>query len=821
MRRWGSWAAAAAALAATAADADTPAEIAPVVVVGVTPLPGAVIDPDRASTPIQTANGEDIARSHALDLSAFMNRELGGVFLNEVQGNPLQPDVNYRGYTGSPLLGAPQGLAVYVDGVRLNQPFGDVVSWDLIPKGAIASIALIPGSNPLFGLNSLGGALAIRTRDGRTDPGLDLSAGYGSHARRSVELTAGASGPSGLDGFLYATGVKDPGWRDASPTEAAQVFAKAGWRGGNARVALSGAFADTDLTGNGLQEQRLLARDRASVYTKPDRTRNRAGLLNLAGEARISDNVSVSGNAFHRQIRTRTLNGDINEESLTEGLYQPNAAERAALAAAGYSGVPAAGESAANTPFPSWRCIATGLLNTEPNEKCDGLLNRTRSRQRESGMSGQATGRQGRVELTVGAAYARSRVAFAQSSQFGYLAPDRGVVGIDAFADGSQDSENAFDARVELASRTRTASVYALAAVEVTPALRLTLSGRYDDTRVRNRDRLAPGGGPGSLDGDHRFDRLNPAAGVVFVASPALTAYANYGEGSRAPSAIELGCADPDQPCRLPNAMAGDPPLKTVVARTGEAGLRGRVGGRVRWTAGAFRAVNAHDILFVADDQAGFGYFKNVGRTRRQGIELGLNGDWPTVRASAHYTFLDATYRSAETLNGAGNSTNDGPAPGFEGAIDIAPGDRIPLVPRHVFKAQADWDATPRLTLSAEVVAASGVYARGNENDAHAPDGVFYLGPGRTKGYAVFNAGADFRPARGTTVFAQVENLFGRRYATAAQLGATGFTETGAFIARPFAAPVIDGERPVVSATFFAPGAPRTFWIGVRKTFGK
>ena len=84
-----------------------------------------------------------------------------------MQSNPFQADINYRGYTASPLLGTPQGLSVYMDGVRLNQPFGDVVSWDLIPRLAIASTTLMPGSNPLFGLNTLGGALAIQTKDGR------------------------------------------------------------------------------------------------------------------------------------------------------------------------------------------------------------------------------------------------------------------------------------------------------------------------------------------------------------------------------------------------------------------------------------------------------------------------------------------------------------------------------------------------------------------------------------------------------------------------------------------------------------------------------
>ena len=139
-------------------------------VIDTAPLAGIDLPLDEIPSPVQTATDRDIEQSGALDLSDFLNRRLNGVHVNEMQNNPFQPDVNYRGYTASPLLGTPQGLSVYMDGVRLNQPFGDVVSWDLIPRMAIASTTLMPGSNPLFGLNTLGGALSIQTKDGRNNP---------------------------------------------------------------------------------------------------------------------------------------------------------------------------------------------------------------------------------------------------------------------------------------------------------------------------------------------------------------------------------------------------------------------------------------------------------------------------------------------------------------------------------------------------------------------------------------------------------------------------------------------------------------------------
>jgi outer membrane receptor protein involved in Fe transport len=322
------------------------------------------------------------------------------------------------------------------------------------------------------------------------------------------------------------------------------------------------------------------------------------------------------------------------------------------------------------------------------------------------------------------------------------------------------------------------------------------------------------------LTGDHEYSRFNPALGLTFSPSAQFGAYLGYNEGSRAPSAIELGCADPANPCRLPNAMAGDPPLEQVVTKTVEAGVRGRSGAGVGWNAGVFRANNHDDILFVADQQDGFGYFRNFGETRRQGVELGIDGRVGKFDVGANYTWLDATYRTDEVMNGQANSANDGPAPGFEGDIEVHPGDRIPLTPQNLLKGYAQWRVAPSVSIDMDILYVSGSYARGNENNAHAPDGVYYLGPGKTPGYTVFNVGADFTATEHLRLFAQIDNVFDERYYTGSLLAATGFTDSGSFIARPFPAPVIDGERALQHATFYAPGAPRTFWVGASYAFG-
>ncbi|CAN5311328.1 TonB-dependent receptor [soil metagenome] len=832
-RRPTTWPRTALALALSAAfsltaQAQQDKALSTVEVVGRTPLPGIGQPLNELAAPVQSATRADIEASGALELGDFMNRRLGSVHVNEMQGNPFQMDVSYRGYTASPLLGTPQGLSVYVDGVRMNQPFGDVVSWDLIPRGAIASMTLMPGSNPLFGLNTLGGALSVQTKDGRSAPGTSLQTTLGSHARRAVEFEHGGFNDTGLDWYVNANVLRERGWRDDSPSDVRQLFGKLGWHDGTTDLKLTLAHADNQLNGNGLQEQSLLAANRTSVYTKPDITQNRSTLLSLAATHAIHDTLLFSGNAYYRDINTSTYNGDINEDALDQSVYQPGASERAALTAAGYSGFPASGANAANTPFPFWRCIGQTLLNDEPAEKCNGLINRTQSSQQNYGLSGQLTwlgdlaGK--RNQFVAGAGIDASRVSFAQSSQLGYLNPDRSITGVNAFGDGVTGGTvdgDPYDTRVDLKSRTRTWSLFASDTLALQDNLHLTLSGRYNTTSVKNRDQIHADGDIASLSGDHSFSRFNPAVGLSYSPTKTLNAYAGYSESSRSPTAIELGCANPDQPCKLPNAMAGDPPLQQVVTRTVEAGLRGTATGGVQWNAGVFRATNQDDILFVADNQSGYGYFKNFGQTRRQGLELGLSSQWGQLHLGAQYTLLDATYQSTETVNGSGNSSNSAASagsPGQDGTIQIKPGDRIPLIPRQMLKLFADYAATPAFTLSASMVAMSGALARGNENGAHQPDGTYYLGSGRSAGYAVFNLGTSYRVTPKLQLTAQLDNLFDTQYSTAAQLGATGFDASGNFVARPLGGSNADGY-PLRQSTFYAPGAPRRIWFGLRYTF--
>lgn len=754
------------------------AELPAVMIVGNLPIPSISQPLSEIAAAVQTATSTDLANSQALDLSSFMNQRLGGVYVNEVQGNPYQMDVNYRGFTASPLLGTPQGLSVYMDGVRMNQPFGDVVSWDLMPRSAIANITLMPGSNPLFGLNTLGGALAVQTKSGLTHPGTSVQTTLGSNQRRSVEMEHGGRNDKGLHWFVTGHVFNEDGWRDASPSRVRQMFGKLGWKDGPTDVALTLSHANNSLTGNGMQEERMLANDYRSVYTKPDETNNQSTLLNLTGQHVVNDTTLLAGNAYYRTMRTRTLNGDVNDGAL---------------------GTDFVGTSA----FPSASCLAAVSQSSRDDAatQCTGMLNRSATGQKNRGFSGQLTlldplaGR--RNQFTAGVAYDSARTDFQQSSEFAYIQAGRTVTSTQLVDE---------EASVHLKGKASTWSVFATDTLSVQERVHLTVAARYNRTRMVNEDQLQPGGGTGSLDGNYVFQRLNPAVGVTYAWSPARTAYLGYNEGSRTPTSIELGCADPLSPCRLPNAMAGDPPLKQVVTRTWEAGLRGALSRQTQWTAGVFHAQSTDDILFVAaPNSTTYGYFKNFGQTRRQGLELGLSHRQGPIKLGAHYTWLQATYQSSETLGGSSNSSNS------NGQITIQPGNVMALTPRHIFKLHADYAWTDAWTTGLSMTALSGMYARGNENNQHQADGATYLGSGRTAGHALFNGTVSYKASKDTQWMLNVMNLFNRRYTSAAQLGPTAFSANG----QQFVSSTSSQQH----AMLVAPGAPRSMWLSLRHGF--
>ena len=741
---------------AASAQVSTPEAIETIEIIGTTPL-GSELDIDQVAANVQTATAEEMREQGALDLADFMKRSLGSVFVNDAQSNPLQPDVQYRGFVGSPLLGLPQGLAIYQDGVRVNEPFGDTVNWALIPESAIDEVYLLPGSNPLFGLNSLGGAIVVRTKDGFTNPGTRTEFSTGSFDRLALQAETGGTFDDSVGYFITAAHFEEDGWRDFSPSEAEQLFAKISTKAERSRVDVALTYVATDLIGNGAAPIDLLELDRTAIFTRPDQTRNELMMLNVSGEQTVSPTIALRGNLYFRQSDVRTLNGDdsdFEECEDTPGFVceEEDGGEEIVV-----------DENDEPIPFDDELEGATiNRSNTAQDSLGFGL---------QADFTGDLGGRSNR--FTVGIAHDSSDVAFNASTELGALDATRLAIPGGAFVG---------EAFTGLESATDSSGVYLSNTVTLGTDVALTLSGRYNRTHVVLEDQLGD-----ELDGDHTFQRFNPAIGLT-VGRDMFTFYAGYSEANRTPSPVELTCADEDDPCRLPNAFVADPPLEQVVAKTVEVGIRGQLGNG-RWHAGAFSTTNEDDIIFIsAGALTNEGFFDNVGETRREGIEVNLSGDGgDKLSWSIDFTQLDATFREAFVVASPNNPAAS------NGEITVDAGDRLPLIPERLLKAGLRFAATEVLSFGADLVAASGQHYRGDEgNLVESIDG-----------YSVLNLRAEYRLGARASVFVTVDNVLDEEYETFGVFG-----EADDVLGDEFEDP-----------RFLGPGAPRAAWAGVRVQF--
>jgi len=288
------------------------------------PLPGLALTKEQIPGNVQSITAEEIKESHSISITDLMNRKLQSVMVNDYQGNPFQMDVQYRGFTASPQLGTPQGLSVFLDGIRVNEPFGDVVNWDLIPMNALAGLDVFPGSNPIFGLGTLGGAIAMRTKDGFNYPGIEAEVLAGSFGRKQLQVSGGINNASTDEEgswdngnfALYGAGsfFLEDGWRDNSPSRVNQVFGKASYRGEKLDLNLSTLLVKTDLVGNGLIPSEMYAQDPTSVFSSPDSTDNSLVQFQLSSSYFVNDNFSITAQAYKRKSSRHQINGDVYTE---------------------------------------------------------------------------------------------------------------------------------------------------------------------------------------------------------------------------------------------------------------------------------------------------------------------------------------------------------------------------------------------------------------------------------------------------------------------------------------------------------------------------
>ena len=752
-----------------------------VVVIGASPMLGSGTPRDKIPGNSHVLKRDDVRITGTPDALGAIDARIGGVSLNEATGNPFQPNVLFRGFEASPLAGNAQGLAVYVNGSRFNQPFGDTMNWDLIPSVAIDRIE-VQGSNPVFGLNALGGSLAVQLKNGFTYQGAELEVLAGSFGRHAGTLQFGKR----IDDFgIYLAGsaLRETGWRDFSPSTLRQFYSDLGWRGSKGQVHVSVLGASNNLVGNSTSPVELLAADRNAVFNHPDQTRNKYLRVGLNGQYEINDQLSLQATLYYSRLAQRTKNGDATEAGpcqadptqLCLGDSGPQLTDRAGNVIPNFN---------TNSPYLGIPEFAARFADGGPY----ALLNRSATTTDGFGVALQLThqsevfGRPNR--LIVGASYDGGRTRFKASSEVGALPLERGFEGsgfIISQADGSITP-------VSVNASSNYYGVYLSDVLDVTDALSVTLSGRFNVAQVKLRDRIGT-----SINGNHTFARFNPAAGLTYKITPEVSVYAGYAEANRAPTPAELSCADPAAPCSLTNFFVGDPPLKQVVARTFEAGIRGQFkvfdgGAQLNWNLGLFRTNTQDDIMFVASPILGRAFFQNVGATRRQGIEAGLELRGKRWATFLDYAYTDATFRSALTLNGP-----DNPAANADGTIDVRRGDRLPGIPAHALKFGGSVAVTEAWRIGVTGRFASGKYLLGDEANLTR----------KTDPYVVFNLTTSYDLTPNIQIFGMINNLFNAKYET-----------FGTF------SPVSEMPlREVPGATntrSLNPAAPRTFYAGVR-----
>ena len=755
-------------------DAPQVTNLAPVYVTPA-PLPG--IGLDAATLPYQAQTLRyDEQRDSATNLIGVMSNRLTGVNINEVQGSPFQADVTFHGFRASPTLGAAQGISVYLDGVRVNEPFGDIVAWDLLPEFAFDSVTLLPGANPVFGPNTLGGALVLTTKSGLTSPGFDADVSYGSYARKRTELSYGASNAQGWHVYVAGTYYNENGWRRDSPGQLSNLFVKFGQHRERNDWDVSAIQGSSRLTGNGLLpgtryddgagsfEPGLYQQDRRAIYTVPDITRSQVSQLALHDTYRFSEDTQLTALLYTRHTRRDTVNGDVSDD------YQ----DFIDHCGSGYDGM--------GTPLDASCDIGRSQADGLPT----GVLNTTQSRQQGQGAGLNLSTKTGEHQIALGATFDRSTVDYAQYTQDAWIAEGNRTV----YGDPAAPVE--FFSGVNGGSRST--GVYATDTWAIGASTHLTGSLRWNDLRLRSQLANADEGEQPSQ--RNTFRKFNPSLGIT-QALGRWVLFANASQSNRAPSVIELGCADPEQPCRLPTGLQADPPLRQVVSRNGQLGVRWQDGERLNASAELYRTDNHDDILFLRAANTQQGYFANVGRTRYQGADVDLGGHEGKWWWHAGYSLLLATYESR------------GPLQAGERVIDTRPGMRIAGLPRHHLKFTLDWNATSRLTLGGDVTAASSSVSNGNEDGRISGDDPDVRADWSTPGYLLLNLRASYALNATWQFYARVDNVFDRRYETYGALADDALPD-GRLI-RPQLGP---GSEP--TTLFVAPGAPRLFTVGVR-----
>jgi outer membrane receptor protein involved in Fe transport len=736
-----------------------------------TPLASVTNDADKVPASINYVDSNDIKRTGSLNVMDALQQNVAGLNISDVAGNPFQANVEFRGFVGSPVSGTPQGLAVYQNGVRINEAFGDTVNWDLIPTAAIKSASVVT-NNPAFGLNALGGAVDVRMKDGFNYHGAEIDTMGGSFGRIQSSLQWGKQ----LDDWaVYGAleGLHDNGYRNFSQSDVRRFYGDIGYRNDGNEFHLNMGVADNNFGASATVPVELLQQYWGATYTTPQTSANQVGYLNLTAKVEATPTWTIDGVVHVRAFSQQTQDGNPTGT-------QPCSADPTLLCF-GNGSTPANGLNGMqlSNPFP-----ANAIL---------GENDRTTTASTTGGFSLQATNTDQLFghdnHFVIGTSFDASVTHFGASAELGTIGTDYVVSGSGIFLGQSGDPVSI--GPVALRATNQYTGLYALDTFDVTKAFSITAGGRFNDARILLQDEIGT-----ALNGNETFDRFNPIFGGTYKITSTLTAYAGYSEANRAPTPLELECANPAMPCVIAAFLVSDPPLKQVVSHTYEAGFRGSQNlsfGTLEWKLGGFRATNTDDILAIPDPVLqGFGFFQNVGDTRRQGIEAEANLKSSKWQFHASYAFIDA--RFLDSLQLGSNS----PFANANGNVQVSPGNIIPAIPRHRIKAGFDYSITDAFKVGGDALFVSSQYLVGDESN-QAP---------QLPSYAVFNIHASYQVDKTYQLYGRIDNIFDNRYAT-----------YGTFFNTTAVPNFANGGAAFTDARSFSPARPRAFYAGVKATF--
>lgn len=735
------------------------------------PSSASEIDADKVPASVNVVDSRQIERTGSPNITDALMQSVPSVNISEVTGNPFQPNLEFRGFVASPVSGTPQGLAVYQNGVRINEAFGDTVNWDLIPTLAIKSVTVVT-NNPAFGLNALGGAVDLRMKDGFSYQGTELSVMGGSFGRIQGSGQWGKTIDNNYAVYGALEGAHDDGFRNFSQSDIRRFYGDIAYRNDVNEFHLNMGVADNRFGASATVPAELLQQYWGATYTTPQTSHNQVGYFNLTGKVEATPTWTIEGAAHLRFFKQSTQDGN---PTGTQPCDDPT------LLCFGDTSTPAVGLNGVQ------------LSNPFPDGSFLGENDRTSTRSTTAGLSFQATNDDRLFghgnHFTIGTSIDTSVTWFNASAELGTFDPDYVLNGSGIFLGPSGSPVT--DGPVSLRATNQYIGVFALDTFDVTDRFSITGGGRFNTANINLQDQLGT-----ALNGNHNYDRFNPVIGGTYKITPELTFYAGYSEANRAPTPLELGCADPANPCTIASFLVSDPDLKQVVSHTVEAGLRGTKElniGTLSWKLGGFRAKNTDDILDIPSPVLqGFGYFQNVGDTRRQGIEAEVNLKSSTLQIYASYSFIDARFLDSLALG------SNSPFADANGNIQVMPGNVIPAIPRHRVKAGIDYAVTDQLKIGGDAIWVSSQYFVGDASN-QAP---------QLPSYAVFNAHASYQINKTFQIFGRIDNIFDNRYSTYGTFFDTGQLPNFA-----------NGGAPFTDPRSLSPARPRAIYAGLKATF--